>query len=364
MPDTPSVASPLGGESRVKAHVRVGWIDAIKGIGILLVVLGHVIKGLETSGILRRTPFVAFLDEWIYSFHMPLFFFVAGLFLANRAKRGSRTYLVGLLATLVYPYFVWSILQTLMQSSLASYSNSSGYIRELWRIVYQPIMQFWFIYVLLIIYLIYFLLTKLRFGPWSILSAFIAWHASSSWLPVVDWGPLLLAQYNGVYVALGAAVYGPSFQQFPARLSARSAALLACLGYGMVGLLVYGELQSCPAAALLAAFSGIVATMALAALLERLDWFGFVNLWGRLSLEIYLAHTIASAGIRIVLAHFIGVIDPAIHLIAGTLVGLYFPILLVTLSGRIGFGSLFRLTLPTARPDANRSPNRPDLKQA
>ena len=39
---------------------RIEWIDIAKGIGILLVVLGHITKN-------------EVLYEIIYSFHMPLF---------------------------------------------------------------------------------------------------------------------------------------------------------------------------------------------------------------------------------------------------------------------------------------------------
>ena len=41
---------------------RISYIDMAKGIGIILVVLGHSIFPSEN------------LTTWIYSFHMPLFF--------------------------------------------------------------------------------------------------------------------------------------------------------------------------------------------------------------------------------------------------------------------------------------------------
>lgn len=46
---------------------RIDTIDIIKGIGILLVIFGHV----NTEGQLSRF--------FIYSFHMPLFFFFSGV---------------------------------------------------------------------------------------------------------------------------------------------------------------------------------------------------------------------------------------------------------------------------------------------
>ena len=50
---------------------RIGYFDIARGIGILLVVLGHN----DFGGI---SPF---LDQLIYSFHVPLFFFLSGYFL-------------------------------------------------------------------------------------------------------------------------------------------------------------------------------------------------------------------------------------------------------------------------------------------
>lgn len=48
---------------------RIDWIDALKGWGMVLIVVGHVWS---------LTDFSAFY-QWIYAFHVPLFFFAAGL---------------------------------------------------------------------------------------------------------------------------------------------------------------------------------------------------------------------------------------------------------------------------------------------
>ncbi len=50
---------------------RIGWVDAAKGIGILLVVLGHN----------QINSYAHLFHQLIYSFHMPLFFILAGMFL-------------------------------------------------------------------------------------------------------------------------------------------------------------------------------------------------------------------------------------------------------------------------------------------
>jgi len=76
------------------AHARVQVVDAVKGVAIVLMVLGHVEQGAMNRALWAATPgvakWVSFADDFIYSFHMPAFFFVSGLFLASSAaRRGS-----------------------------------------------------------------------------------------------------------------------------------------------------------------------------------------------------------------------------------------------------------------------------------
>jgi fucose 4-O-acetylase-like acetyltransferase len=54
---------------------RYGHIDALKGAGILLVVFGHLIEKPSAQSILLQMVYTG-----IYSFHMPLFVFLSGIF--------------------------------------------------------------------------------------------------------------------------------------------------------------------------------------------------------------------------------------------------------------------------------------------
>ena len=71
---------------------RINWIDLLKGFGILLVIYGHNLP---------------YLENYIYSFHMPLFFFISGLMHPNKInfevikKRAKQ---------ILAPYFLWSFL--------------------------------------------------------------------------------------------------------------------------------------------------------------------------------------------------------------------------------------------------------------
>ena len=73
---------------------RLAWIDLAKGIGIILMVIGHM----------PSMPSV--VHDWIFSFHMPLFFFLSGyLFrkknVADCLKNSIKNYL--------RPYVIYSI---------------------------------------------------------------------------------------------------------------------------------------------------------------------------------------------------------------------------------------------------------------
>jgi fucose 4-O-acetylase-like acetyltransferase len=59
---------------------RIFWVDAAKAIGILLVIYGHIISTFISVG--NKNAFQSY--KFIYSFHMPLFFFIAGFFFKRR----------------------------------------------------------------------------------------------------------------------------------------------------------------------------------------------------------------------------------------------------------------------------------------
>jgi len=88
---------------------RLSSVDFVKGVAITLVVLGHVIQGLGHRHIWGGSAYYD-LQRFIYSFHMPAFFFVSGLFVQQSiAKRGGGKFLAEKSRTILYPYVLWAI---------------------------------------------------------------------------------------------------------------------------------------------------------------------------------------------------------------------------------------------------------------
>jgi len=79
---------------------RLKYIDIAKGIAIILVVLGHIDFGDN------------FVCNWIYSFHMPIFFIISGFFITSKTINIKDNIIVES-KKLLYPYFSFSILALL-----------------------------------------------------------------------------------------------------------------------------------------------------------------------------------------------------------------------------------------------------------
>ena len=80
---------------------RLQWLDTAKGITILLMVLGH-------------TSIPSVLSNFIWSFHMPLFFIASG-WTTNWEKTDFIGFTKRKIRTLLVPFFVYSLVVLLIQ---------------------------------------------------------------------------------------------------------------------------------------------------------------------------------------------------------------------------------------------------------
>lgn len=92
---------------------RVTYLDMAKGVGIVLMVTGHLIGSVQTID--YKTYFEP-LYQWIASFHMPLFFIISGilLWITEEEKRSMRQIVLRKARTLLLPYATFSIIYIVM----------------------------------------------------------------------------------------------------------------------------------------------------------------------------------------------------------------------------------------------------------
>lgn len=90
----------MAGSAESKTN-RISWIDVLKGIGIILVVIGHTSKD-------------NFMVDWLYTFHMPLFFALSGyLWSQSNSTSSFSVFLQKRIKTLLWPFVFFRIVLVL-----------------------------------------------------------------------------------------------------------------------------------------------------------------------------------------------------------------------------------------------------------
>ena len=143
---------------------RENWIDQFKGIGIILVVLGHSIEYVQYVTE-QSNVFFSLMDFWLTSFHMPLFFF-ASAYLQRRNEEKKGTYTRDIIwkkiISIVVPYLAFSFVFWCSKRLMSSSVQSIVTFKDLFMIWLKPLSTLWFLYLLLVFYLCRVLIYKTK----------------------------------------------------------------------------------------------------------------------------------------------------------------------------------------------------------
>ena len=91
-----------GNDFEKKISQRIVWLDIAKALGIVAIVLGHTIQG----GLVKK---------YVYSFHVPMFFFLQGITFSvtKMEKRPFPAYLKHRAKSMLIPYYFFAVISTL-----------------------------------------------------------------------------------------------------------------------------------------------------------------------------------------------------------------------------------------------------------
>lgn len=127
---------------------RIGWIDNARGIGIILVVMGHIVSNTGSFP----------LSYVIYAFHMPLFVFLTTILMKDQ---NWLDVLRGKIKSLIIPYFTYLIMVGIICAPMEFYNSMKGGIIFSARLflggnfLFNSFGAFWYVpalYVSLIVY--------------------------------------------------------------------------------------------------------------------------------------------------------------------------------------------------------------------
>lgn len=322
---------------------RMKWIDLARGIGIILVVYAHAARGLVLSKALPPTGWPIDIDTVIYAFHMPLFFVLAGLNIERGVARGRRDFIVNKLQTVAWPYFLWSLLHGGLKMASAGYTNNAITLSDLLWIPLVPIEQYWFLYVLFFCQLAIALILPRRWllVVLAMAGVFVWWFFAN---PSIFFRTL----HNLPYVVIG--IFAPPFLGWIAGRAPAQWIIAAGVWLAFAALILpVGPPAHQPMTIYVLALLGLLGTIAIAMMLDGtrlpMQWLEYL---GRLSMPIFLMHTIFSAATRAGLK-LAGFIDPIAVLALVTAAGLFLPLIAYRIAVTLNITRLLGFGAPVAR---------------
>lgn len=135
---------------------RVSWIDMAKGYGVLFVIYAHL--GVD------------FLWTWMYSFHLPLFFFLSGY--VFNANRKFTEFVAKKCKNILVPYFSLGIPMVLFEVVKSVYKGafSEQAVLVLVRdyLLQRRLWTLWYIACLFWLNILFYILVKICKAEWQI----------------------------------------------------------------------------------------------------------------------------------------------------------------------------------------------------
>lgn len=135
---------------------RIDWLDMARGFAILLVIIGHI----EFGGI----------ENWIYTFHIPLFFFLSGC--TFNSDYSFIVFLKHKIHSLLIPYFSFGLVIAIFQT-IFQHSPTDEYVTDFFGKIQGLLIQnrfwdLWYIASLFWLEILFFLIVKLFKKVWLI----------------------------------------------------------------------------------------------------------------------------------------------------------------------------------------------------
>jgi uncharacterized membrane protein YcfT len=167
------------------ARGRHGWIDALRGGAIVLVVVLHASSlPAQLSGVEAPTALVA-VSAIALPFRMPLLMLLSGMLLGRALGKPPARYALGKLRTLVWPYLLWTAIYFAVVAGVETVPPWQEWIATSWL---------WFIFFLAVYYAVAPAIARLPAG----LVPLLLW-AGSAVVTDPRWTDLLL--YGGYFFA-------------------------------------------------------------------------------------------------------------------------------------------------------------------
>jgi len=302
------------------------WIDNVKVIACILVVLGHFYQSMTKYNLVPDNDFYRWFNYSIYLFHVPLFFICSGILYQKYAqvfsfkswyKNNFNKFII-----LGVPYFTFSIitliLKKIAEKEVLINSSEDGMLHTLFL---APTAPYWYLYILFFIFLITPCFKNNRWKYVILTTSILLKILTIVGIPELLKLPYVvsLTMTYSIWFVCGMLIAWYEFE-FPKSIMNG----LLCFSFFIILSLICFRMNKSSivnfALGLLACIS-VVWLMQAGMFNSQNIVFKFIT---KYNLPIFLMHTIFAAGLRSILFK-IGIQSSAIHVLGGIIISFLGP---------------------------------------
>lgn len=142
---------------QIAARTREKWVDDVKVIACILVVVGHFFQSMVKASILPDSGLYEWFITTVYYFHVPLFFICSGYLYQKYSKVNSvgswRRNVAKKVLALGIPYVTFSTATWVLKKAFSSsVNNQIGGLGD--TLLFHPASPYWYLYALFFIFLL------------------------------------------------------------------------------------------------------------------------------------------------------------------------------------------------------------------
>lgn len=307
---------------KAAVRTREKWVDDVKVIACILVVLGHFFQSMTKANILPENDLYQWFNTTIYYFHVPLFFICSGYLYQKYSKINSVDSWYKNVAkkalALGVPYVSFSTATWVLKKAFSSSVNDQiGGLGD--TLLFHPASPYWYLYALFFIFLLTptFKSVKMAVGG-LVVAITMKTIALSGGYGVYAVSTVLL---NEIWFVLGMSICA-----FNVRLKGRKVQGTICgLLFMILSVAAYKAEISGGVISFAMGLLACVAVILMAAGFEGGLGRG-VDFLAKYTMPIFLMHTLFAAPLRSILMK-IGIENAVIHVVLGLGISFAGPII-------------------------------------
>jgi fucose 4-O-acetylase-like acetyltransferase len=337
-----------------QSNNRLAWMDYAKGIAIIMVVIRHVTKGMDLSGILINPSVLEVIHNVGLTFRMPLFFLLSGIFFRlSIAKRSQAGYVLHKSKTILYPYLIWAFVITTLQLVMSGYVNATVDGWSYLYIIIAPASHWWFLVALFNVSVLYLIMHKLCRGQQFVMFLIgMVFYYVSPYLAEISVVFHIFRLF--IFFVAGDIISNwiLNKENQPKLSSPKLLLLFLIVAFAGEWILFQEQWREHATLLLIFAFTGSCAIIwgSYRLALMQSASLSVIRTIGQHSLYVYLLHSMVGAAVRILFVYGFGISSYWVILPISLVLSLLAPIYIYRFCTNFGFWFLFSPDVPVKQP--------------